>query len=143
MGVTDDEYETPDDLYNYCVNKAAFIPVMDVCATGQNTKCSAWFSKEYNNGLKNHWICSSWMNPPHSETKKWIEKAEKEWVERDINILAIIPANSICTKYFEKVYYHVEIHPIFYRPQFLKDGEMSPFPSRNSYFLVIWRKKNG
>ena len=36
---------------------------------------------------------------------------------------------------------NIEIHPVFGRPRFLRNGRPSKFPSRNSYFVVVWRKK--
>ena len=82
-----------------------------------------------------------WCNPPHSKTEKFVRKAVQQWAKHNISIMMIIPANSICTKYAEQcIEPHAEYHPIFFRPKFLRDGVASKDPSRNSYFVVIWRR---
>jgi phage N-6-adenine-methyltransferase len=139
----DDEWETPDNLYALCCNIAGFVPDTDVCATDDNSKCIGYVDKEMDclkHDFKYH-DEGLWCNPPHSMTKQFVLKMHEQWLKHNIPILMIVPANSICTKYFESIYNDVEIYPIFGRPKFLKDGKPSKYPSRNSYFVVIWRKK--
>ena len=132
----DDEYETPPKLYKSLCDKYNFFPVRDVCATELNSKCNHYLE----DGLKEKWTKYNWCNPPHSMTKEFVIKAHEELSKGNYTLM-IIPANSICTKYAEEyIEGYAEYHPIFGRPQFLKDGKLSKFPSRNSYFVVIWRK---
>ena len=116
-------------------------PTLDVCATILNRKCYDYISKEVN-ALREPWRSDSWCNPPHSKTDEFVKKAQREWERNNINILMIIPANAVCTFYFQKITNpKIEMHPIFGRPKFLRNGRPSKFPSRNSYFVVVWRKK--
>lgn len=140
----DDEYETPDELFNFLCIKYNIYPDTDVCATDDNSKCSGYVDREmdclrhefqyHDDGL--------WCNPPHSMTKQFVKKMCEQWKKYNIPIMMIIPANSMCTSYAKEcIEGKAEYHPIFGRPQFLKGGKLSKFPSRNSYFVVIWRKK--
>ena len=128
--------------------KTGIFPSLDVAAGQNNTKCKQWESDALNqewhrityDGNPNPY-CDVWCNPPHSKTEEFVRRATKQWVKHNLNILMIIPANSICTKYAEEcIEPHAEYHPIFFRPKFLKNGEEKD-PSRNSYFYVVWRKK--
>ena len=38
-----DEYETPHDVFNSICEKYEIIPIVDVCATVENKKCSEFF----------------------------------------------------------------------------------------------------
>ena len=137
------EYQTPQDLYRLACELADFIPEIDVCATEENTMCGTYINKEMD--FFKHIFTedhgSLWCNPPHDETKKFVLFLNDIWEKFNLDILMIIPANAICTKYFSKVYKNVQIFPIFYRPKFLQNGKLTKFPSRNSYFIVIWDKE--
>ena len=144
-----DEWETPKELYESLCYKYGIFPTVDICADEKNKKCNLWkedsleipwglYSFEDGFGV----VADIWCNPPHSKTEDFVRKACKEWIKHNINIMMIIPANSICTKYGEEcIEPHAEYHPIFFRPKFLRYGELKD-PSRNSYFVVIWRKRN-
>jgi site-specific DNA-methyltransferase (adenine-specific) len=139
-----DEWETNQELCNYLVEKYNFNPELDVCATRENKKCKMWIDKN-DNALGSQWYSPSkkcWCNPPHSLTEEFVREASKNFIERGIETMMIIPANSICTKYAENfIWSHAEFYPI---PRslcyFLKDGEKLDH-SRNGYFVVIWRKR--
>lgn len=139
----DDEYETPTELYKELCNTYGIYPETDVCATDETSKCVGYIDKEMD-CLRHDFKYSDyplWCNPPHSLTKQFVKKMHDVWNELNYEIMMIIPANSICTKYAEKyIKDKAEIHPIYGRPRFLKDGKPSKHGSRNSYFVVIWRK---
>lgn len=67
------EWETPidfflkyNDVYNFD---------LDVCATAQNAKCKAYYTKSQN-GLSQKWHGKCWMNPPYGkEISNWMKKA--------------------------------------------------------------------
>lgn len=68
------EWETPKDFFEK-VN-AEFLLDSDVCATLENRKREAFWSKE-DNALSQDWSgIRGWMNPPYgTEIAKWVEKA--------------------------------------------------------------------
>ena len=137
-----DNWETPKALYDWLCYRYNFRPVWDVCATKQNSKCGLNFWDKEEDGLHKDWSNETWMNPPHSQTEWWVKKACSEFLDEGVETMAIIPANSMCTSYAEAcIEPHAEYHPIFERPRFNLDGKPAKDPSRNSYFVVIWRKK--
>lgn len=137
-----DEWETPDSLVDYLCTKYNFSFDIDICADGNNKKCYKFISKT-TNALNIQWKFKGvWCNPPHTQTKEFVNKAHNQWFYFNTPIMMIIPANSMCTKYAERFIEGVaEYHPIPIRPTFLVDGKPSKFNARNGYFVVIWRKR--
>ncbi len=135
----DDQYETPGYLFKSLCAKYKIIPILDVAANKSNTKCYIFLEDALHVG----WHGDTWCNPPHSKTEEFVKRADGQWLEHNINILMIVPANSICTHYFDLIFDsgHATYHRISGRPQFLRDGRLSKNPSRNSYFVVVWRKR--
>ena len=147
-----DDWETPDELYQHLCRKYKLKPRLDVACQyysdegKHNSKCyEGWFKNH--NALTRNWIADEgkvdvWCNPPHSKTESFVNKADQQWKKHNINILMIVPANSVCAHYFDDVFdnNHTNYYRISGRPQFLRNGKVSKFPSRNSYFVVIWRK---
>ena len=135
----DDQYETPGHLYANLKHQYNIFPKLDVCANKANTKCDLFLE----DALHVSWKFDSWCNPPHSKTEDFVKRADSQWLEHNINILMIVPANSICTHYFDMIFEkgHATYHRISGRPQFLRDGVLSKNSSRNSYFAVVWRKR--
>jgi len=136
-----DEYETPNHIIAELSKRHGVFPQMDVACNDNN--CKTKYRLPNISSLDVNWNnCYNsdvWCNPPHSLTKEFVIKADEQWKKHNLNIMMIIPANSITTKYFEKVSDNVEIYPIFGRITFLVDGKPSPYPARNGYFCVIWR----
>jgi len=138
-----DEYETPKELFQLLCGYYGLAPELDVCATKENKKCKYFITKEVD-ALEEDWLHDAWCNPPHSMTEKFVRKAYEQWKKHNNNIIMIIPANSMCTKYAHRYILQkgVEFYPIIGRPRFLVKGKKSRFNSRNSYFVVIWREQH-
>lgn len=149
----DDEYETPQNVFDKLCGKYGFYPTVDVCATESNKKCEYYISKGSDDdpivcrwgvdALSNGtlWGNKNWMNPPHSQTEQFVKKACREFLEYDHETIAIIAANSMCAAYSEfYIEPHAEDYKIYERPRFKKDGESKDSPL-NAYFVVIWRKQ--
>lgn len=135
-----DEYETPDHIIHELSKRYGIFPSLDVACNEKNAKCNAILD----DGLKYDWgdfDKDIWCNPPHSLTKEFVLRANEQWQKFNLNIMMIIPANSCTTKYLESVYDNIEIHPIFGRITFLVNKKPAPYPARNGYFVVIWRKR--
>ena len=133
-----DEYETPNELYNELIDKYDITPNLDVASNEYNTKC--FF--RLNDGLKDDWVYHSWCNPPHSQNEKFVRKAYEQWKKHDIDIMMILPTNTMSSKYWHECIEGIaEYHPIKGRIRFLVDGKPSKHMSRNAYCVVIWRKK--
>ena len=136
-----DEWETPQWVFDQLCYAYSVRPLLDVAATEENTKCEYHFNKQQD-GLEINWCEDIWCNPPHSKTRQFVEKAYEQWQKHNINIMMLIPLNSIGTKYSEKyIKDSAEWHPLYFRIKFLRDGVESEYPSRNGYAVVIWRAR--
>ena len=68
-----DEWETPKDFFQKLDDEFHFD--LDVCATPKNAKCKRFFTKEQD-GLKQEWKGTCWMNPPYGrQISLWVKKA--------------------------------------------------------------------
>lgn len=135
-----DEWETPKELFNYLCDRYTFYPTFDVCANQKNKKQPYYFNK-LDNALNKIWWSSNWCNPPHSQTQNFVLKACWEFLLHGNQTMMIIPSGSICTKYSESHLIGIaEYYPIIGKINFLHHGK-DKGRSRNSYFVVIWRKQ--
>jgi len=147
-----DEYETPDFIIAELSKQYGIFPTLDVaCRMDKNNrKCQSGIHVDLeNDALDTEWNHTNfskeypdvWCNPPQTKCKEFVLKANEQNIKHNINIMMIIPANVLTTNYFAEVIQNVEYHPIKGRITFLVDGKPSPYPARNGYFVVIWRKK--
>lgn len=145
----DDNYETPDRLFNDLCMKYNIRPILDVCADEINRKCLDYISKEQN-ALFTEWILNNkvvdvWANPPGSIQLDFIARAESQYLKYNMNILMILPTRVMGTpiwdKYIEDDYNRKrEYHKITGRPTFLKHGRKTKWSAMHAYVCVIWRK---
>src|SRR5579864_3008924 len=61
----DDEFETPNPLYNSLTQQYQIFPKLDVAATLENRKCERFFSIQ-DNALEQEWTEDFWCNHPHT-----------------------------------------------------------------------------
>ncbi len=94
-----------------------------------------------------------WCNAPGHLIQKFVNKALEQWLKFNMNIVMLIPVNTITNADFKMIwdyfsYDRIAIYPLFgLRPKFL-DGRMTSFPpveskygSRNGYIVVVFRKQ--
>lgn len=138
----EDEYETPSKYYNELIYHYNVRPKLDVAATRENRKCLEFFDKKAD-GLRYRWLVDVWCNPPHTRTEDFVRKALREWQDHNIDIMMIIPTNTMSARFWhECIEGYTEYHPIEGRIKFLQHGKPSKQSSRNAYVCVIWRKRN-
>jgi len=136
-----DDWETPANLLIKACNEYDIWPVLDVCATAENKKCTAYYSK-LNDGLVRNWDMDFFMNPPYSEIDKWIPKAYHEWHKHNVNGL-ILTYNKTDTHWWHDYVEGIaEVHFIKGRIKFEFNGipsaNSSPYPS----VWIIYRREN-
>ena len=144
-----DNYETPDRLYNDLCLKYQIAPRLDICADDINKKCGHFISKKQN-ALFTEWLLNGkavdvWANPPGSIQLDFIARAEAQYLKYNINILMILPTRVMGTpiwdKFIEDDYNRKrEYHRITGRPTFLKNGKKTKWSAMHAYVCVIWRK---
>jgi phage N-6-adenine-methyltransferase len=85
--VTDDEYGTPQDLFDYYDRIYKF--TCDVASSKPLAKCQHYFDKEID-GLKQTWAGVCWMNPPYSDLGQWVKKAY-ESAQQGVVVVGLLP----------------------------------------------------
>ena len=149
-----DDWWTPFKLFTFLCLKYSFKPILDVCASKKNSKCTYYFTKK-EDALKKRWKIKKyfhdvWCNPPNSLLGKFILKAYEEYKKGGIRIMMIVPANAVSSKAWwkaietpkengERIFYK----PIEKRQNFLEHGKEPQFSARNAYMVVIWGNKHG
>ena len=131
-----DEWATPQALYDEL--NAEFDFALDPCATPDNAKDRRFFTKE-NDGLSHAWsqvASSAFINPPHSQLKKWIAKCHEESL-MGVTCVMLIPARTD-TKAWGSYIWNYQMHrprenvEVRFLPGRLKFGgskNSAPFPS--------------
>ncbi|GEA16775.1 DNA N-6-adenine-methyltransferase of bacteriophage [Moorella sp. E308F] len=128
-----DEWETPQELFDQLNEEFHFD--LDPCATPQNAKCAQFFTKK-ENGLKQDWFGTVFMNPPYGrEIKQWVQKAYEE-AEKGCTVVCLLPARTD-TSWFHDYCLKGEIRFLRGRLKFGSAKNSAPFPS----MIVIFRKK--
>lgn len=84
-----DEWETPLALFNALSDEFGGFD-LDVCATSENAKCAAYFTKA-EDGLAQEWHGKCWMNPPYGRAiGSWMRKAH----ESGAFVVCLVPART-------------------------------------------------
>lgn len=166
----DDEYETPDELYYSLTSHYDIVCELDVFANEwyenevmkTNSKCLDYFTIE-DNALEVEWLLPDgkkptgiWWNDPSTLHKECLVKSEQQWLRHDLDILGMLPANTVRPPYF---YNHVQrynnkgliIEPLinWNNPtvdggyiNFKKRGKDTEFSSRNGYIIIRYFSKD-
>ena len=83
------EWSTPQHIFDGL--NAEFRFDLDVCATVENAKCDRFFDKG-DDGLKQKWTGTIWMNPPYGrDIAKWMQKAFESSLE-GATVVCLVPA---------------------------------------------------
>jgi len=147
-----DEWETPPKLF-YAIEKLTKCKFkLDVAANYKNSKCSYFltdaFSLPWRLDDDGSFAGGNdvWCNAPGTMIKQFVDKAVDQWITHNMNIVMLIPVNTLANKSFQLVWEmfregHVDIFPLFgIRPHFLWKGKKSEYGSRNGYIVVHFKK---
>ena len=158
---THDNWYTPDLIYKIAIGITGVIPELDVCADKDNRRCKNYFTKEQD-ALKLSWCLINksvnttnkytsikkvpvWCNPPGKYIQLMVNRAYDQWTVLDIDIVMLIPVNTITNKDFKKMWEDkdIDIFPLFgLRPRFLDKGKEPKFGSRNGYMILHFKKRH-
>lgn len=123
------EWQTPKALFDALDREFHF--ETDVCATPSNAMCAKFYTKEQD-GLKQEWVGSCFMNPPYGrEILKWMEKAYKSALGGGAVVVCLVPARTDTRWWQQYAMQATEIRFISGRVKFgFGDSAGSaPFPS--------------
>ena len=134
-----DNFETPFGVYHQACEFFGIAPVLDVCATMQNTKCEKYFSSD---ALSKEWNMDFFMNNPYSQSKAWVKYAYMQHVKHNVNGLALLQSHT-GTSYWHDYIFGDRAQILFWRGRirFELDGVSTKFPPRFDSAFVCWRKK--
>ena len=120
-----DQWATPKDFFE-SLNKIYKFD-LDVCADKHNAKCKDFFTEEQD-GLKQQWIGTCWMNPPYGRaTKDWMKKAYESSLEGAV-VVCLVPSRTD-TAWWHDYAMKGEIEFIRGRLKFGDATNSAPFPS--------------
>ena len=129
-----DLWETPQDLFDSLNNEFHFD--VDVCALPENAKCPIYFTPEQD-GLKQEWEGSCWMNPPYGrKIGEWMRKAH-ESEGFGTQVVCLVPARTDTT-WWHNYAMKGEVRFIKGRLKFGGCKNNAPFPSA----IVIFRGRH-
>lgn len=119
------EWETPIEFFKAL--DARYYFTLDVCATRENAKCEAFFTRE-DDGLTQKWHGVCWMNPPYGrEIGKWVRKAY-ETALQGATVVCLLPARTD-TAWWHDYCMRGDITFIRGRLKFGGCANPAPFPS--------------
>ena len=122
-----DLWETPQGFFDDLDREFNFD--LDVCAIEENAKCYKFYSPE-DDGLKQDWIGTCWMNPPYGrQIGKWVEKAYTEHIQHGSRIVCLLPARTDTKWFHDYILGKAEIRFIKGRLKFGGSKNSAPFPS--------------
>jgi phage N-6-adenine-methyltransferase len=128
-------WETPKELFDKLDSEFHF--TLDVCALVSNAKCARFFSPA-EDGLKQDWAGTCWMNPPYGRTiGQWVQKAF-ESAQGGATVVALLPSRTDTRWWHFFVTKAREVRFLPGRLKFSGSSNSAPFPNA----IVIWSAGN-
>jgi len=93
--IRSDERQTPEHIFK----RFGGACTLDVAASDTNAVCAVYFTKKQD-GLKQRWYGTVWMNPPYSNITPWCQKAV-EYARSGGIVIALLPAWTDATYFHE------------------------------------------
>lgn len=141
-----DDRRTPPDLLAECMKLAKVNHIdMDVAASNDNAVAPCWYTVD-NSGLDHPWGGTVWCNPPYSDIRPWVEKANASCIECH-RILMLLPANRTEQAWWQDLiepHRHnngLRVHFLRGRRRFDRPGWTAPTKGDRPPFglcLIVW-----
>ncbi len=141
-----DCWQTPQALFDAIDREFNFD--VDVCASDNNKLCSFFFSAKFS-ALENEWTntwltnChptrSFFMNPPYSQTALFLERAAQQAKKHNINVVALVNANTDTKWFADAVKAANEIRLITGRVSFIRADGKKANGNTKGQCVIIWR----
>lgn len=121
-----DEWNTPQYLYDHLNEIYNF--ELDPCTNGTNSKAPNFYTAEQD-GLTKEWDKVTFCNPPYSNIKEWVRKANEEYRKHGKTIVLLIPSRTDTQYWHEYIFNQSKIIFIKGRLKFGDATNAAPFPS--------------
>ena len=136
-----DEYGTPQDLFEDACKKYNLELDIDYAASETNHVLENYFTKQ-NDAFNFGWIKDGYLNAPYSKQKEFMHKAYDSHLKHNINILILAYAKTDTKWWHNYVEGIAEVHFIKGRIKFndsngVKTKNSAPYPS----CWIIYRRK--
>jgi site-specific DNA-methyltransferase (adenine-specific) len=119
-------WETPPALFAFLDREFRF--TLDVCATRATRKCRGFFTP-IDDGLRQRWTGSCWMNPPYGRAiARWVRKAYAE-SRRGARVVCLLPVRTDTAWWQDIVMRAASIRLLRGRITFVGAASPAPFPS--------------
>jgi phage N-6-adenine-methyltransferase len=128
-----DEWGTPQELFDHYHRQYKF--TLDVAASAALAKCKRYYSRD-DDGLKQQWSGTVWMNPPYANIGGWCKKAYDS-AQGGVVVVGLLPAFTD-TLWFHNYVSHATIELLMGRPQFVGGDRYAPFAS----MIAVWRRQS-
>jgi len=135
-----DEYGTPQELFDQACKDYDIHPEVDICGTKKNHVLKNYVTKEVS-CFSGSIYCDFFMNPPYSEIAEFMKFAREQHEKYNVNVLILAYAKVDTHWWHDYVEGRSEIHNIKGRIRFnCKHGypkdNVAPYPR----CWIIWRK---
>jgi site-specific DNA-methyltransferase (adenine-specific) len=121
------EWATPQDLFDRLHAIHQF--TLDPCATAENAKCAAFFTKEQD-GLQQPWHGRVWLNPPYGRSiGLWMAKAKKVVLSGEAELVVALVPSRTDTRWWNDHVKGAEVQFLQGRLRFGDAKTNAPFPS--------------
>ena len=133
------DWETPPDLFKVGCDYFGISPLLDVCATAQNSLCKYHYDHD---ALNRPFDMPFWCNPPFSELKKWIRKCYLEHVKHNVSGLMLTFAKTDTLAFHDYVFGgKAELLFLRGRVKFWNKGIPSINPAPYASCFIFYRQK--
>lgn len=129
-----DLWRTPEYVYRHYNCRFNFSH--DVAASEENHLAQCFFTED-DDALSIDWGRSNWLNPPYSETSKWVDKAIEQTSQGFREVVMLLPA-ATSVAWFAKAMEHCsECHLITGRIAFINSETALPVKNNNIGSVVF------
>lgn len=133
-----DTWATPPDFFHYI--RERWNPMLDVCASPENTKCPAFITLEQDafHAPWNSINGTVWCNPPGSEVARWVALCAQRATERNLTVLCLVQAG-VGSRWFLE--YHKRAHTYLLTPriQFIPPKGVKRSSNARDYMLMEFK----
>jgi site-specific DNA-methyltransferase (adenine-specific) len=131
------EWSTPQHYFDALDARHHF--TLDVCATAENAKCAAYFTRA-DDGLAQRWTGRVWCNPPYGRAiGLWLRKAWESVESGDAELVVLLVPARVDTAWWHDYAARGEVEFLRGRLRFGGAESGAPFGSA----LVVFRNGEG